>query len=124
MTSLNQVIEKVRVKPLTCANLISRPVVGGYASDLLSCVIKNAKKDSVWVTLQSHLNIVAVASLLGLAGIIITEGNRPDAETLARAEKEGIVLMLTPKTTFTVVGELTSIGIQGVGDGTFAEGSG
>jgi len=49
------------------------------------------------VTLQSHLNVVAVASLLNLVGVIITEGNRPDPETVARAEKEGVLLMITPK---------------------------
>ena len=88
-------------------------VAGGYASDLLSCAMKGAKKDFVWVTLQAHLNVVAVASLIGLGGVIISEGNRPDQETLARAESEGVVLMATPKTTFTTVTELTSLGVQG-----------
>ncbi len=113
MISLKEIIEKLKVEPLSSTHSLDRQVTSGYASDLLSCVIKGAKKDSIWVTLQSHLNVVAVASLLGLSGVIITEGNRPDSETLARAENEGVVLMVTPKTTFTVVGELTSLGIKG-----------
>ncbi len=116
MIFLNEVMEKVKLEPLSSLQSLNRPVAAGYASDLLSCVIKSAKKDSIWVTLQSHLNIVAVASLLGLAGIIITEGSRPDRETLGRAESEGVILMATPKTTFTVVGELTSMGMRGVED--------
>jgi hypothetical protein len=43
----------------------------------------------------------------------MTEGNRPDPETLSKAENEGVVLMVTPKTTFTVVGELTLLGLKG-----------
>ncbi len=113
MISLKEIIEKLKVEPLSSNHSLDRQVTSGYASDLLSCVIKGAKKDSIWVTLQSHLNVVAVASLLGLSGVIITEGNRPDPETLARAENEGVVLMVTPKTTFTVVGELTSLGVKG-----------
>lgn len=113
MISLKEVIEKLQLEPLSTVGSLDRQVAGGYASDLLSCVIKGATKDSVWVTIQSHLNVVAVASLLGLSGIIITEGNRPDPETLGRAESEGVVLMATSKTTFTVVGELTSLGIKG-----------
>ena len=113
MISLKEVIEKVKVKPLSSIHSVDRQVTGGYASDLLSCVLKGAKKDTVWVTLQSHLNVVAVASLLGLSGVIITEGNLPDQETLTKAENEGVVLLATPKTTFTVVGELTSLGIKG-----------
>jgi hypothetical protein len=117
MISLGAVIEELKLEPLSSIHSLDRQVAGGYASDLLSCAIKGAKKDSVWVTLQSHLNVVAVASLLGLAGVIITEGNRPDQETLSRAENEGVVLMVTSRSTFTVVGELTSLGIRGNEEG-------
>ncbi len=118
MIFLKEIKEKLKLEPLSSLQSLNRQVVAGYASDLLSCVIKTAKKDSIWMTLQSHVNIVAVASLLGLAGIIITEGGHPDPETLARAESEGVVLMATPKTTFTIVGELTSMGIRGVEERT------
>jgi len=113
MIFLRNVIENLKIEPLTSHQSLDRAVSSGYASDLLSCVIKGAKKDTIWVTLQSHLNVVAVASLLGLAGVIITEGNRPDQETIAKAENEGVILMTTSKTTFTVVGELTSMAIKG-----------
>ena len=113
MVSLKDVIEKLNVDIVSTATSLERPVAGGYASDLLSCAMKGAKKDYIWVTLQSHVNVVAVASLVGLAGVIITEGNRPDPETLARAESEGVALMVTPRTTFSIVGELTSLGIKG-----------
>ena len=113
MIPLKEIIEKLKVEPLSSIPSLERQVAAGYASDLLSCVIKGAKKDSIWVTLQSHLNVVAVASLLGLAGVIITENNRPDQETLTRAENEGVVLMTTPKSTYTVVGQLTALGVKG-----------
>ena len=113
MIALKELIGKLNLEPISCLGSLERPVAGGYCSDLLSCAMKGAKKDSLWVTLQSHLNVVAVASLLGLAGVIITEGNRPDQETRDRAENEEVVLMVTPKTTFTVVGELTLLGIKG-----------
>jgi len=113
MPSLKTVIETLKLTPLSSVQSLDRSVVGGYATDLLSCALKGAKKDVLWVTLQSHLNVVAVASLLGLAGVIVTEGNRPDQETLSRAENEGVILMVTPKTTYTVVGELTALGIKG-----------
>jgi hypothetical protein len=113
MTSLKEIIEKLNLAAVSSAPLADRLVAGGYAADLLSCVMKSAKKDYIWVTLQSHLNVVAVASLLNLAGVIITEGNQPDQETIARADKEGVPLMVTPKTTYMVVGELTFLGIKG-----------
>ena len=113
MTSLKEITEKMGIKPVSSLHSLDRKVAGGYASDLLSCALRGAKKDSIWVTLQCHQNVVAVASLSGLAGVIITEGNDPDQETLTRAENEGVVLMVSPKTTFSVVGELTRLGVQG-----------
>jgi DRTGG domain len=117
MIPLIEIIDKLNLQPLTSKESLDRKVRSGYASDLLSCVIKSAKKDAIWITLQSHLNVVAVASLLSLSGVIITEGNSPDSETLAKAQNEGVVLMGTPKTTFTVVAELASLGIQGGEEG-------
>jgi predicted transcriptional regulator len=73
-----------------------------------------AQEGNVWVTLQSHPNIVAVASLLNLAGIIITEGVVPDAATVEKAEQEGIPILMTPLTTFTVVGRLFELGVRRV----------
>jgi len=97
MTSLKEIIEKLHLEAVSSDYRIERSVAGGYAADLLSCAMKSAKKDCLWVTLQSHINVVAVASLLNLAGVIITEGNRPDHETIARAEKEGVALFILRK---------------------------
>lgn len=113
MITLDKILEELKLEVASCADKLERPVSGGYASDLLSCVMGQAHAQYVWVTLQAHINVVAVASLLGLAGVIITEGQRPDAETLARAESSGIVLMLTPRTTFSVVGALAALGVSG-----------
>ncbi|MGB9592637.1 MAG: DRTGG domain-containing protein [Anaerolineae bacterium] len=113
MTTLSGIVQQLHLEVVGSAASLERRVVAGYASDLLSCAMNRAKKDYVWVTLQSHANVVAVASLLDLAAVIITEGNRPDDETIARAEGEGVCLLLTPKTTFTVVGELTALGVRG-----------
>ena len=48
---------------LTGQGHLDREVTGGYASDLLSCVMAGARAGDVWVTLQGHANVVAVASL-------------------------------------------------------------
>ena len=110
---LSEIAEKLSLSVQAGTDKLDVEVTGGYASDLLSCVMAKARKGHVWVTLQSHLNIVAVASLLQLAGIIITEGMSPDAPTLQKATEEGVPILTTPHTTFAVVGQLTKLGIQG-----------
>jgi DRTGG domain len=113
MIDLKTVVEKLNLEMISSVKGVNRPVKGGYASDLLSCAMRGAKKDFLWVTLQSHINVVAVASLVDLAGVIITEGNRPTPETIVQAENEGVILLLTPQNTFTVVGQLIALGISG-----------
>ena len=93
------------------AGHLDNTVTGGYASDLLSCVLAGAGQGSVWVTLQSHINVIAVATLLGLSCVIITEGNRPDAETQSRAEEGEVPILLTTEGTFATVGRLVQMGI-------------
>jgi hypothetical protein len=111
MVTIEQIVEKLPVEVLTPGVPLTRHVVAGYASDLLSCVMTGAKQNYIWVTLQSHMNVVAVASLLSLPVVLITEGKRPDATVIEKAVEEGIVLLLTGKNTFFSVSALAALGI-------------
>jgi len=84
----------------------------GYVSDMLSCVMTGAKNKSIWVTLQAHNNIVAVACLLDIAAVIISEGAKPDEDTIKKANEEGITLLSTDKNSFSVVGRLWQLGLR------------
>lgn len=111
--TIGEIAKALSLSVQTASDKLGTEVTGGYTSDLLSCVMAKARKGNVWVTLQSHVNIVAVAALLELAGIIVTEGVSPEAATLQKADEEGIPILTTPHTTFTIVGRLTQLGIQG-----------
>jgi hypothetical protein len=111
--SLQDIIASLQLTPLTKVKDFQKVVPScGYTSDLLSCVMAGAAHQSLWVTLQCHVNIVAVASLLDLSGIIITEGAQPDEATIAKANEEGINLFSTQASTFTVVGQLWELGLR------------
>jgi len=90
-----------------------REIQGGYASDLLSDVMGNSREGDQWVTLQKHVNIVAVAQLNGLSAIVLVNGRKPEPDTLARAEEMGIPIISTPLPAFDVVGILHALGIHG-----------
>jgi len=109
--TLQDIIKALELKPLTSGDFTVEPS-SGYASDLLSCVMAGAKHGAIWVTLQAHTNIVAVAALLEMSAIIITEGAQPDQATLDKARQEGIVLLSTDKFTYEVVGRLWDMGLR------------
>ncbi len=111
--TLQQIAEKIGLKPLCAFDMLSKEVSSGYVSDLLSDVMANAKAGDLWVTMQTHQNIVAVASLKEIVGIIIIGGREPDRQTLLKAEAEKIPLLLSGLPAFEVVGRLYQMGISG-----------
>ena len=92
---------------------LDRPVGGGYVSDLLSDVMGHSRKDDLWVTMQVHPNIIAVAVLKELAGIVLVNGREPAAETLQQAEREGVAVLGSRLSAFELVGRLYRLGIKG-----------
>ncbi|AYO31034.1 MAG: hypothetical protein PWR06_44 [Thermoanaerobacteraceae bacterium] len=107
--TLLELREKLELKLLTSKMDENRQVEGGYASDLLSWVMAHARENQVWVTIQSHQNIVAVASLLGLSGIIVAEGVEVDENTIKKADDENIPIFATPKPVYEICGILYNI---------------
>ncbi len=90
---------------------LAREVTGGYCGDLLSDVMANADKGALWITIQRHQNIVAVALLKELAAIILANGCRPDPETVEKAKEEGIPLLFTDLPAYKLAGMLYELGI-------------
>lgn len=88
-----------------------RTITGGYASDLLSCVMAKAKPGNVWVTLHVHQNVAMVASVLDLGAVIIAEGMKPEFDTITQARKSGVMLLGSPDTTYALVGRLQALGV-------------
>lgn len=87
-------------------------ITGGYTSDLLSDVMANAKKDNVWITLQTHLNITAVASLKEIAAVIVVMNREISKETIDKAMEEKITILTTHLTSFQISGKLYESGIR------------
>ncbi len=112
--TLADIMKELDLQLLTeTPELGQRRPTAGYASDMLSHVMAHAPRDgALWVTLQSHANIVAVGAVLGLSGIIITEGDLPDEQTIAKANEMGLPLLATAKPTFQVVGNLWRLGLR------------
>jgi len=105
--------EKLGLKPVAGLSRLSREFGQGYVSDLLSDVMANAKPGDIWVTLQIHQNIIAVATLKELAGIVLIGGRQPETQTLAKADEEQVPLLLSDLPAFEVVGRLYQLGITG-----------
>lgn len=79
-----------------------REVCGGYAGDLLSWVMGRAKENCAWVTIMSNINIVAVASLVDVSCIILSEGVKLDENVIKTAQSKGVNILSTDLATYEV----------------------
>lgn len=102
---LAEIVAALELEPVGRQDLTGK-VTGVYCSDLLSDVMAGAKAGSILVTILTHENVVAVASLLELAAVLLTGGKKPGEETLRRAEEQGVPLLLTGMSTFETAGKL------------------
>ncbi|MBN1627678.1 MAG: serine kinase [Deltaproteobacteria bacterium] len=90
---------------------LDREIENGYCGDLLSDVIANCPVKSVWLTVQTHQNIIAVAVLREIAAIVLVNGKSPDDDARFRADEEKIPLFVTPLDAFRAVGMLYEFGV-------------
>jgi predicted transcriptional regulator len=103
---ISDILKELSLEVKSFKDGIQRDFTNGYVSDLLSDVLANSKEGDLWITLQTHPNIVAIAVTKGLAGIIIVGGREPQKETLQKAEAERITIMTTPRHAFEVAGRI------------------
>jgi len=103
---VNELINKLNLKLFSGEESLENKIEGGYTSDLLSDVMGNVKEGMVWVTMQTHQNVVAVASLKDLAAVLIVNGYEPDSEMLNKAREEDIPVLGTPLPAFEVSGQI------------------
>lgn len=108
---VRDVVEAIGLKVHSGATLLDRDVHGGYAGDLLSDVLAHAREGMIWVTLHTHVNVVAVASTKQLSAVIIVNGRIPDEGTTRAAVENDVPLLLTPGGTFQTVSKLSRLGI-------------
>jgi serine kinase of HPr protein (carbohydrate metabolism regulator) len=112
---LADLVDKLSLEVRSAHERLDTEVTGGYASDLLSDVIGNSSEGNVWVTLQIHQNVVAVACMKDLAGIILVSQREPEEDTVQKAESEGIPLLVSKLPAFELVGRLYALGVRGEG---------
>jgi hypothetical protein len=110
---LSDLAQRLDLKVYVGEAALDRPVGGGYAGDLLSDVMAHGGKDDLWITIQVHPNIVAVAVLKELAGIVLVNGREPAAETMEQAGRERVPVLGTRMSAYEFAGRLYGLGIKG-----------
>lgn len=106
---VSELVEKLNLEIISGKEGLNNSISGGYACDLLSDVMGNAQEGQIWITLQTHKNVMAIASLKDLAAVIMVKGLKPDDDTKEQSEKEGIPVLSTKEEAFETAGKIYEI---------------
>jgi predicted transcriptional regulator len=108
--NVNEIIEKLELETLSSVD--EKEVEGVFISDMLSDVMSSAKAGDLWITVQTHKNIVSASNLVDIAAIVITQGKKVPAETIDLANRFRVIILGTSMSTFELVGKLVEIGLK------------
>ncbi|HBM76377.1 MAG TPA: AraC family transcriptional regulator [Clostridiaceae bacterium] len=92
---VKEIMEKLDLRLAAGSSGLEGEIKDVYISDLLSWVMAHAQKHSAWITIQTHPNVIAVASLLELSCVIIPENADINEETLKKADEESIPVLVS-----------------------------
>lgn len=90
----------------------NKNIESGYSCDLLSEVIGRAKANSIWITVHTNLNVLAVASMIDISAVIIAEGHELSEDFIKRAKEEEITVLLSDEDSYSIAGKLYEIGVR------------
>ncbi|MFH1118631.1 MAG: DRTGG domain-containing protein [Bacteroidota bacterium] len=106
---LAEIVDKLNLKVFSGKEGLNNEVTNGYISDLLSDVMGHAEAGNAWITLQTHKNVMAIASLKDLSAVILVKGLLPEEDMAAQSNEEGIPVLGTGEEAFTISGKLYSM---------------
>lgn len=105
---LREITARLNLQVLVGERALNRGVSSGYCSDMISDFMANSTPGWLWLTLQTHMNVIAVAFRTGAAVVILTGEKGIPPEVCRRAEAEGLPLLSTFARTFGVADGCTS----------------
>ena len=103
---VSDIVEKLGLVVYSGAEGLSNEIAGGYTSDLLSDVMGSADSGMIWVTIQTHKNVMAIASLKELSAVVLVKGEQPEPDTAEQSNLEGIPILGTTLDTFEITGQI------------------
>jgi hypothetical protein len=107
--TLRDIVRQLGLEVVAGAGWLDRDVSGGFSGDLLSNVLAAARPGNLWITIQRHVNVVGVAQVAGLSGVLLAGGEPPAAVVLAKAEEMAIPILLSRDGAFVLAGRLHRI---------------
>ncbi|MTI68784.1 MAG: serine kinase [Firmicutes bacterium] len=108
---LSKVVDELNLEVIAGYNDGKKEVNGAYIGDLLSLVMSKAESNNLWLTIQTHLNVIAVATLVDVSAIIVVENMEIDEDTIKKADSVKVPLLKTKLSAYELASKLAKLGV-------------
>lgn len=109
--NLNEIIKNIELEVVAGNNGLNKEANGVYIGDLLSLVMSKANANNIWITIQTHVNIIAVSNLVELSAIIVVEDMEIDNETIVKANSLDLPVLKTSLSAYELACKLNKLGL-------------
>lgn len=110
---VSELMELIQAENKTPEVDLTAQVTCGYTCDLLSWVMAHGCAGMAWITVQTHMNVIAVAVLMEMSCVIVPEGIEMEPASLEKARDEGIAVLKSPLTAYELCGRMAAAGLPG-----------
>ena len=97
-----ELMDQLDLKLLAGKDGMYNKITGFYVGDLLSWVMTKCEEGQAWITIQTNINIIAVAILTDISCVIVAENAEVPVETLQKSSEEGIPVLQTSLTAYQI----------------------
>ena len=109
--NIRELANAIGAEVMTKSVDLNREVNAGYTCDLLSWVMAHGKEGMAWITVQTHMNVIAVATLHDMSCVIVPEGNKVEDDVIRKADEEGVAVLTSPLPAFEICGRMYQAGV-------------
>ena len=109
---LTLIMEKMGLKPVNVNIKTDIEVNHVIVSDILSDVMAKSQKGDLWITNQTHVNVIAIIYFKGLSGVILPGGRQLEDEAFEKAIEKKIPVFVSTETAFDLAGRLYALGLK------------
>lgn len=110
---LQEIADILECKNHTDDALLWRDIKYCYSTDMMSDVLKSCKIGSLLITGLVNQQVIQVAEIMDLKGIIFVSGKEPSRDIIEKANENNLPVLTTEKQLFEACGILYTFGLRG-----------
>lgn len=112
--TVKELLSEIPMDVLCGEENLDREIGRGFSSDMMSNAIAKGTEGDVWLTFQTHMNVVAIALMKKMSVVVLVQDRKLIPQALEKAKVSGLPVLVSSMSAFELCGRLYKLGIPGM----------